>query len=117
MKYYKVRIWNSFGKSWEIITYLAFSDEYLAELKKEMDDETDNNAVIDNYIDELGSFNVEEQCIAEKALDENRSNNNYMPYDLETKHTYDEITKNEWIAHGGYIADDELKELQIIWTN
>lgn len=31
-----------------------------------MDDETDNNAVIDNYIDELGSFNVEEQCIAEK---------------------------------------------------
>lgn len=34
MKYYKVRIWNSFGKSWEIITYLAFSDEYLAELKK-----------------------------------------------------------------------------------
>jgi hypothetical protein len=82
-----------------------------------MDDETDNNAVIDNYIDELGSFNVEEQCIAEKALDKNRSNNNYMPYDLETKHTYDEITKNEWIAHGGYIADDELKELQIIWTN
>lgn len=117
MKYYKVRIWNSFGKSWEIITYLAFSYEYLAELKKEMDDETDNNAVIDNYIDELGSFNVEEQCIAEKALDKNRSNNNYMPYDLETKHTYDEITKNEWIAHGGYIADDELKELQIIWTN
>ena len=93
MRYYKVRIWNSFGKSWEIITYLAFSDEYLAELKTEMDNETDNNAVIDNYIDELGSFNVEEQC------------------------TYDEITKDEWIAHNGYIADDELKELQIIWTN
>ena len=34
-----------------------------------------------------------------------------------TDSTYDEITKNEWIAHGGYIADDELKELQIIWTN
>ena len=30
---------------------------------------------------------------------------------------YDEITKDEWIAHNGYIADDELKELQIIWTN
>lgn len=117
MKYYKVRIWNSFGKSWEIITYLAFSNEYLAELKKEMDDETDNDAVIDNYIDELGSFNVEEQCIAEKALNKNCNNNDYISYVLETKHTYDEITKNEWIAHGGYIADDKLKELQIIWTN
>ena len=51
------------------------------------------------------------------VLRKKHSNNNYMPYDLETKHTYDEITKNEWIAHGGYIADDELKELQIIWTN
>lgn len=117
MRYYKVRIWNSFGKSWEIITYLAFSDEYLAELKTEMDTETDNNAVIDNYIDELGSFNVEEQCLAEKALNQNCNNNDYMSYILKTKYTYDEIAKDEWIAHNGYIADDELKELQIIWIN
>ena len=40
-----------------------------------------------------------------------------MSYILKTKYTYDEIAKDEWIAHNGYIADDELKELQIIWIN
>lgn len=117
MRYYKVRIWNSFGKSWEIITYLAFSDEYLAELKTEMDTETDNNAAIDNYVSELCSFNIGKQCITEKALNKNCNNDDCMSYHLKTKYTYDEITKDEWTVHNGYIADDELKELQIIWTN
>lgn len=117
MKYYKVRIWNDFGKSWEIITHLAFSDEYLTELKTEIGNETDNDAAIDNYISELSSFNVEKQCIVEKALNKNCNNDKHMSYDLETKYTYDEITKDEWVVHDGYIAGDELKELQIIWTN